>query len=127
MKLYQAILECKMSFSKIEDRDARRLIKHLCEPNLTKRYGVVEGGSDLIKQHRFFNINWEKIQKRSSVCSTSTESNDTSPCAGDGNSSTSSPSLKNPENIEFEEFTSNYDDSWCPTIPATSDPFLSWF
>ena len=45
MKLYNMIIESKLSFGNIQDKNAKSLIKHLCERDLTKRYGFIQGGS----------------------------------------------------------------------------------
>ena len=58
--IFQKILTQKLLFSQSFDPVAKNLIKHLCNHDLSKRYGVVSGGVETIKKHPFFNdINWK--------------------------------------------------------------------
>ena len=41
------------------------MIKHLCNHDLSKRYGVVDGGIEKIKMHPFFKyIDWQKLENK---------------------------------------------------------------
>jgi hypothetical protein len=43
-------------------RNAKSLVKHLLQADLSKRYGNLKNGVNDIKSHRFFNgINWNKL------------------------------------------------------------------
>jgi len=59
-------LKGKIRFPKNFDKDAKSLIKHLLEADLSKRYGNLKNGADDIKNHRWFGkINWqEMIEKK---------------------------------------------------------------
>ena len=65
MKTYENILEGKIKFSSDFDDKSRSLIKHLLEPDLSKRYGNLKNGVDDIKNHDFFkSMNWDKLLKQ---------------------------------------------------------------
>ena len=65
MKTYENILERKLLFSSDFDDGSKSLIKHLLEPDLSKRYGNLKNGVDDIKNHRFFKeLNWNKLLKQ---------------------------------------------------------------
>jgi len=65
MKTYENILERKLVFSSDFDDGSKSLIKHLLEPDLSKRYGNLKNGVDDIKNHRFFkDLNWNKLLKQ---------------------------------------------------------------
>lgn len=62
MMVYQKILKGKVKFPSGFDSNAKSLIKHLLESDLTKRYGNLKGGVDDIKNHRLFkSFNWTGI------------------------------------------------------------------
>ena len=43
-------------------RNAKSLVKHLLQADLSKRYGNLKNGVNDIKSHRFFNgMNWAKL------------------------------------------------------------------
>ena len=54
MMVYQKILKGKIKFPSGFDSNAKSLVKHLLEGDLTKRYGNLKGGVKDIKGHRFF-------------------------------------------------------------------------
>jgi protein kinase A len=54
MMVYQKILKGKIRFPSSFDPNAKSLVKHLLEADLTKRYGNLKGGVNDIKSHRFF-------------------------------------------------------------------------
>ena len=54
MLIYQKILKGKIKFPSSFDPNAKSLVKHLLEADLSKRYGNLKGGVDDIKNHRFF-------------------------------------------------------------------------
>lgn len=65
MKTYENILQRKLVFSSDFDDGSKSLIKHLLEPDLSKRYGNLKNGVDDIKNHRFFTgLNWNKLLKQ---------------------------------------------------------------
>ena len=62
---YQNILKGKIEFSSDFDENSRSLIKHLLEPELSKRYGNLKNGVNDIKNHLFFrSMNWDKLLKQ---------------------------------------------------------------
>ena len=64
LKIYENVLKRKLEFSSVFDADSKSLIKHLCEPDLSKRYGNLKNGVNDIKNHAFFkNFNWEQLLK----------------------------------------------------------------
>ena len=54
MLIYQKILKGKVKFPSSFDANAKSLVKHLLEADLSKRYGNLKGGVDDIKNHRYF-------------------------------------------------------------------------
>jgi protein kinase A len=62
IKIYEKILEGKIKFPSGFDDNAKSLVKHLLEKDLSKRYGNLQNGINDIKKHRFFNeFDWEKL------------------------------------------------------------------
>ncbi len=65
IKIYQNVLEGKIKFSSDFDDESKSLIKHLLEPELSKRYGNLKNGVDDIKNHVFFkSMNWDKLLRQ---------------------------------------------------------------
>ena len=65
MKIYENILKGKILFSSDFDESSRSLIKHLLEPDLSKRYGNLKNGVNDIKNHPFFrSMNWDKLLRQ---------------------------------------------------------------
>ena len=65
MKIYENILNGKILFSSDFDSQSKSLIKHLLEPELSKRYGNLKNGVNDIKNHSFFrSMNWDKLLKQ---------------------------------------------------------------
>ena len=65
MKIYENILEGKIKFSSDFDDKSKKLIKHLLEKDISKRYGNLKNGVEDIKNHEFFqNFNWDKLLKQ---------------------------------------------------------------
>ena len=62
MMVYQKILKGKIKFPSGFDSNAKSLIKHLLDSDLTKRYGNLKNGVKDITGHRFFkNLEWDKL------------------------------------------------------------------
>ena len=53
-EIFQMVLNDKLKFPREFDKNAKSLIKHLCEHDLSKRYGNLQDGIKDIKNHRFF-------------------------------------------------------------------------
>ena len=65
MNVYQKILKGKVHYPKNFDKNAKSLVKHLLQIDLTKRYGNLKGGVDDIKTHRFFkSLIWDDLFAR---------------------------------------------------------------
>ena len=108
MMVYQKILKGKIKFPSGFDSNAKSLVKHLLESDLTKRYGNLKGGVKDIKGHRFFKeLNWDKLLNKEL----------TPPYI---------PKVKS--NSDISNFSS-YPDSDCPaqSIKKSEDPFIDWF
>ena len=66
MLIYQKILKGKVKFPRSFDKNAKSLVKHLLQADLSKRYGNLKNGNENlilgvndIKRHRWFNnLNW---------------------------------------------------------------------
>ena len=108
MMVYQKILKGKIKFPSGFDSNAKSLVKHLLESDLTKRYGNLKGGVKDIKGHRFFKeLSWEKLINMEL----------TQPYI---------PKVKSASDIS--NFSSYPDsDTPCPSIKKSEDPFLDWF
>jgi serine/threonine protein kinase len=62
MQIYQNILSGKIRFSSSFDSDAKSLVRHLVEHDLSKRYGNLKNGVDDVKKHRYFKqIDWKLL------------------------------------------------------------------
>jgi len=65
MMVYQKILKGKIKFPSGFDSNAKSLVKHLLEGDLTKRYGNLKGGVNDIKNHRLFKgLDWDKLKSK---------------------------------------------------------------
>ena len=65
MMVYQKILKGKIKFSSSFDSNAKSLVKHLLEADLTKRYGNLKDGVSDIKGHRLFkNLEFTKLNQK---------------------------------------------------------------
>ena len=108
MMVYQKILKGKIKFPSGFDSNAKSLVKHLLESDLTKRYGNLKGGVKDIKGHRFFKeLSWEKLINMEL----------TPPYI---------PKVKSASDIS--NFSSYPDsDTPCPSSKKSEDPFLDWF
>ena len=108
MMVYQKILKGKIKFPSGFDSNAKSLIKHLLDQDLTKRYGNLKNGVKDITGHRFFkNFEWNKLLEK-----------DLSPPY--------IPKVKG--NNDISNF-SEYPDSENPAVAIAKeeDPFLDWF
>ena len=108
MMVYQKILKGKIRFPSGFDSNAKSLVKHLLESDLTKRYGNLKGGVKDIKNHRFFKeMDWDKLLAK-----------DIPPMYV--------PKVKSSSDIS--NFSSYPDsDTEAPSIKKSEDPFLDWF
>jgi serine/threonine protein kinase len=108
MMVYQKILKGKIKFPTGFDSNAKSIIKHLLDSDLTKRYGNLKNGVKDITGHRFFkNIEWDKLLKKELP----------PPYV---------PKVKS--NNDTSNFSSYPDsDTPAPTIKKEEDPFLDWF
>lgn len=108
MVIYQNILKGSIKFPKKFDKDARSLIKHLLESDLSKRYGNLKNASQDIKTHRFFDfINWKQLLQKSMI-------------------SPYKPVVKSSSDTSnFGIFSSN-DEYLVTPIKEKDDPFLQW-
>ena len=108
MKVYQKIIRGKIKFPSDFDSNAKSIIKHLLDSDLTKRYGNLKNGVKDITGHRFFkHMDWKKLLKKEIV----------------------PPYIPNVKgNNDISNF-SDYPDSDSETveIPKEQDPFLKWF
>ena len=108
MMVYQKILKGKIKFPSSFDSNAKSIIKHLLEADLTKRYGNLKNGVKDITTHRFFKgVDWDKILKKQI----------TPPYV---------PKIKS--NNDISNFSAYPDsDNPAPAIKREDDPFLDWF
>ena len=108
MMVYQKILKGKIKFPSGFDSNAKSLIKHLLDSDLTKRYGNLKNGVKDITTHRFFkNFEWDKLLKKVLP----------PPYV---------PKVKS--NDDISNFSAYPDsDNPAPQIKKDEDPFLDWF
>ena len=65
IKIYENILEGNIQFSSHFDDKSKSLIKHLLEPDLSRRYGNLKNGVNDIKNHLFFkSLIWDKLLRQ---------------------------------------------------------------
>ena len=108
MMVYQKILKGKIKFPSGFDSNAKSLIKHLLDQDLTKRYGNLKNGVKDITGHRFFkNFEWNKLLEK-----------DLPPPYV--------PKVKSNNDISnFSEYTDS--ENPAVAIAKEEDPFLDWF
>ena len=108
MMVYQKILKGKIKFPSGFDSNAKSIIKHLLDADLTKRYGNLKNGVKDITGHRFFkNFEWDKLLKKEI----------TPPYI---------PTVKgNDDTSNFSQYPDS--DNPAPEIKKEEDPFLNWF
>ncbi|CAK85654.1 unnamed protein product (macronuclear) [Paramecium tetraurelia] len=62
MAIYQKILKGKVKYPRNFDNEAKSLVKHLLEQDVTKRFGNLKNGVDDIKQHKWYEtLNWKDL------------------------------------------------------------------
>lgn len=62
VKVYQKILRDRIKFPKTFDPNAKSLVKHLLDRDLSQRYGCTKGGVEEIKKHRLFHgMEWSLV------------------------------------------------------------------
>ena len=108
MMVYQKILKGKIKFPSGFDSNAKSIIKHLLDADLTKRYGNLKNGVKDITGHRFFKgFEWDKLLKKEL----------TPPYV---------PTVKSNDDISnFSQYPDS--DNPAPQIKKEEDPFLDWF
>ena len=108
MMVYQKILKGKIKFPSGFDSNAKSIIKHLLDADLTKRYGNLKNGVKDITGHRFFKgFDWAKLIKKEL----------TPPYK---------PKVKGDNDItNFSAYPDS--DNTAPSIKKEDDPFLDWF
>ena len=108
MLIYQKILKGKIKFPSGFDSNAKSLIKHLLDSDLTKRYGNLKNGVKDITGHRFFkNLEWDKLLRKEIP----------PPYV---------PKVKSNDDISnFSVYPDS--DNPAPQIKKDEDPFLDWF
>jgi len=107
LAIYNNILSNRLKFPKEFDKDAKSLVRHLLEADLTKRYGNGKGGVNDIKNHRFYNkLDWTELLQKKLPASYKPI------IKGKGDSSNYS---KYPDSAELPK-----------PIKASEDPFSGW-
>ena len=108
MMVYHKILKGKMKFPSSFDSNAKSLVKHLLEADLTKRYGNLKGGVADIKGHRLFkNLDFLKLNLKQI-------------------SPPYIPKVKNSSDIgNFATYPDS--DKAAVAVKKSDDPFLDWF
>ena len=108
MKIYENILKGKIEFSSDFDETSRSLIKHLLQPDLSKRYGNLKDGVNDIKNHEFFkSLNWGKILRQEIEA----------PFI---------PKIKGDNELKYYNVYPDSDDKAEP-FNKDEDPFIDWF
>ncbi len=108
MEIYKNILRGKVRFPKKFDSDAKSLVKHLLQADLSKRYGNLKRGALDVKDHRFFlKINWKLLLQKKIEAPYKPE------VSSEGDTS------------NFGHYV-NSDDTICPAVKPDQDPFLKW-
>ena len=108
MKIYENILQGKILFSSDFDENSRSLIKHLLEPDLSKRYGNLKNGVNDIKNHSFFrSMNWDKLLRQEIEA----------PFI---------PKIKGDNELKYYNIYPDSDDN-AEACNKDDDPFIKWF
>ena len=97
----------KIKFPKDFDKDAKSLIKHFLDPDVTKRYGCLKDGVNDVKNHRWFkHTDWHKLSQKKIPASYI-------------------PAVKKKgDTSNFTEYPDSDKDS--PEVNKKDDPFLDW-
>jgi hypothetical protein len=108
------VLKDKMKFPRDFDKNAKSLVKKLCEHDLSKRLGNLHGGIKDIKEHKFFKgLDWDALLGQRLQA------------AHIPNTMIAEPQEKDKiEHKNLVEFSNNVD---FPPIKADRDTFISWF
>lgn len=107
MNIYQKILKGKVRFPKTFDKNAKSLVKHLLQADLSKRYGNLKNGVRDIKEHRFFGgFMWDALMGQK----------------------IKAPYLPALKGMDDTSHFSKYPDSETksPPVKAADDPFRDW-
>ena len=108
LNVYQNILSRKLEFSSDFDDDSKSLIKHLLEPDLSKRFGNLKNGVNDIKNHPFFrSFNWDKLMMEKIPA----------PYI---------PKINGEEDFSHFNFYPDSDDKNVPAVKNEGDPFADW-
>lgn len=107
MAIYQKILKGKIKFPKDFDNDAKSIVKHLLEADVSKRYGNLKNGAGDVKNHRWFtNINWQMILDKKMP-------SPYKPLVRSANDTSNFPSYPDSDTLS-------------PPLKPSDDPFLLW-
>jgi len=107
VKIYENILKGKIKFSSDFDDKSKSLVKHLLEPDLSKRYGNLKNGVSDIKDHLFFKtLNWDKLLKQEIEAPFIPKTDD--------------------NNLKYYNVYPNADDN-VEAYNKDNDPFYDWF
>jgi serine/threonine protein kinase len=113
-EIFKIVLKDKLKFPRDFDKDAKSLIKKLCEHDLSKRYGNLIDEVKDIKEHKFFKgLDWDALYglrlQAAHIPKTSDEE----------------PSIK--ETREHKHLPEFNDNVKFPPIKSDRDAFLQWF
>ena len=112
-EIFQKVLSEKIKFSKTFDKNAKSLVKKLCEHDLSKRLGNLKGGATDVKTHRFFKtIDWDALLSMKVKAPYIPEINAKKECPCDG--------------MLHKNLTEENDNVKFPPIKVNKDPFLTW-
>ena len=107
VKIYENILKGKIKFSSDFNDKSKSLVKHLLEPDLSKRYGNLKNGVSDIKDHLFFKtLNWDKLLKQEIEAPFIPKTDD--------------------NNLKYYNVYPNADDN-VEAYNKDNDPFYDWF
>jgi serine/threonine protein kinase len=114
--VFKMILREKIPFPSGFPSDAKSLIKHLTDHDLSKRFGNLINGTEDIRKHRFFkNVDFKQIEQMKL----------NPPFVP--KPSTKEHMLMKEKGIPFSEVSEVKDDKVCPSIHKTADIFQEWF
>jgi protein kinase A len=106
------VLKDKLKFPREFDKNAKSLVKKLCDHDLSKRLGNLVGGVKDIKEHKFFKgLDWEALQGMKLLAAHIPKMSDDDDC-------------DKKEHKHLPEFNDNVK---FPPIKADRDNFLGWF
>ena len=116
-EVFKMTLREQIPFERDFSSDAKSLIRHLCDHDLSKRYGNLVNGSVDIRNHRFFKtIDWAKLKTQQFI-----------PPYTPRQKPEELRELQKAKGMALGSIPESKDDVEAPEISKTNDLFREWF